>query len=161
MVIPYCPSLAFYRGARTETRHCNRALLGRGVSLTVPVAGGARLLRGLKPGAQEPPRVSLHGDWPRAHLGALEAVYGRAPFFQHFFPPLAALIADPPETLFALNAAIDAEIRRAVGFRLLSGAVVTPAVAAEARRLRALADPQVSMLDPLFRFGPEAIFLLL
>ncbi len=143
--VPYCASLAYYRGGAADIRHCNRALIGRGVLLTVPVEGGSRSLKRLEHacgGRAEAqadlrsPRISLHGDWPRVHLGALEAVYGRAPFFAHYFPAVSGIIAGPPESLFGLNAAIDAE------------------------RLLAQSDPALSMLDALFRLGPEAIFLL-
>ena len=73
-------------GGAADIRHCNRALIGRGVLLTVPVEGGSRSLKRLEHAcvgraearaALRSPRISLHGDWPRVHLGALEAVYGR------------------------------------------------------------------------------------
>ncbi len=168
-MIPYCPSLAFYRGNPADPRHINRALFAGPLTLTVPVAGGAAALKRLAryasattASAPEMPSlcISGHGNWPHRHLGSLEALYGRAPFFAHYYPPLAAIIASPPPLLADLNDAIDSLIRAWLRLPLPSGPFPSPVIA-EARRLSGSADPQLSMLHYLFHLGPEAIFLLL
>lgn len=45
------------------------------------------------------------GGWRRKHLHAVRAAYGMAPFFDHYAPDLAALLAEPPETLAELSVA--------------------------------------------------------
>lgn len=165
-MIPYCPSLAFYRGNPADPRHINRALFTGSLTLTVPVAGGAAALKRLASAhdrqAQQLPALSIsdHGNWPHRHLGSLEALYGRTPFFPHYYPPLAAIIASPPPLLADLNDAIDSLIRAWLRLPLPSGPFTSPVIA-EARRLSGVADPQLSMLHYLFHLGPEAIFLLL
>lgn len=50
--------------------------------LSVPVEGGASALRSIDP------RISQHGRWQAVHLGALNAAYGKTPFFPHIFPEI-------------------------------------------------------------------------
>ncbi len=64
----------------------------QGILLSVPAEGGASALKRLAPGEV---RVSLHGDWPHRHRGALSAAYGRTPWFIHFYPSFLPLLSEP------------------------------------------------------------------
>ena len=165
MIIPYAPTLAWYRGdCGASALHPNRTLLGRDVALTVPLAGGGRTLKAIRRDAEAYGRasVSMHGNWPHVHLGASDAIYGRTPYFMHYFPQLERILSAPPADLAGLCGAVDSLIRTALRLDSLLPGLASPtgAVRDEAVRLSALCDPSLSMLDPLFRFGPEAIFLL-
>lgn len=179
---PYLPSLSWYavwyaamRGSRGDESSiaCANRLLGirgkdfarteiRGVSapsllLSAAVAGGSHAL--LRSGNECEALISLHGDWPRIHLGALEASYGRAPFFSHLIQPLRAAFEPVPATLAELN-------------RTMHGIVISMIhLAAEPARcggviyergkeLSEACIPELSALDALMRFGPEVSLLL-
>ena len=45
----------------------------------------------------------VDGAWRRKHLHAVRAAYGMAPFYDHYAPDLAALLAEAPSTLGALT----------------------------------------------------------
>ncbi len=81
---------------RTAVRPCGVTRAGASADdgemlLSVPVAGGAAALKRLSP---EELHVSLHGSWPRIHRGAINACYGRTPWFPHFQPLFAPLLSD-------------------------------------------------------------------
>lgn len=164
-VIPYMPSLAWMRrqtqAMHQAARHPNRTLLDRQTPLTVPVEGGGRQFR-RSPAGSAPHPLSAHGRWTHVHLGAIEAIYARTPYFIHFFPSLSEILLTPPHTLEELNRTILRFMLRAVDAQRLLPLLADPteAVRQEARRLAQTAQPGLSFIDPIFRLGPEAIFLL-
>lgn len=162
-MIPYCAALSHYRGGRCEVRHANRATFAGGLTLTVPVEGGRDTLKRLRSARALTLDVGIsdHGRWQHRHLGALEATYGRAPFFGHYFDEAARIITGDYATLGEMNAAIDAMLRRRLDIDRYLRMELPAAAIAEARRLQTDADPRLSMLHYLFTLGPEAIFLLL
>lgn len=163
MVIPYCAPLAWYMARAagcaqaTPVTHPNRCLIAGPLTLTVPVAGGSRAIKRLPWRELE---VSDHGRWQHVHLGALDAAYGRTPYFIHYFPAVEAVISATPRRLADLCAAVDAAVAAALRIDRLAPELSTPAALRRGRELLPLADPALSILDPLFRLGPEAIFLL-
>lgn len=163
MVIPYLASFGWYAGTTSaEPRKSNRCVIktnGDRLELAVPVAGGGRRLRGLR--GWELAEVSDHGNWTRRHCGALEAAYGRTPFFSHLFPGLKEVLDNPPALLADLCRELDAAVRRFLyGGGTLPGQA-TPQALARGREVLALVDPGVSLADPLMRFGPETLLALL
>ena len=170
-VIPYLPSTLWMQGkvdaGGMKTRDYTRTLIEsnsrQGMVLTVPVAGGSSAVKRLSPRKLE---VSEHGDWTRIHLGAIEAAYGREPYFQHLFPEIATVISGHPQQLVSLNVLLMEKMMDFIGY---AGAIegirglrnVSPErCAAIAARLESKIDPARSFLEPLFRLGPDAIFLL-
>lgn len=158
MVIPYLPSLDWYRCGALPAR-LNRAMLPGGLRLVVPVAGG---ISAVKHGNPEDWIVSPHGNWPKNHWGAIEAAYSRTPFFGHYAGALHDILMEPHASFAALTGGIHQLFRSFLDFSLLGdSAAAGPAVAGYARELCDDARPDISFLDALMRFGPDAIFLLL
>lgn len=109
MNIPYMASAGWYarRWFGSETRSqtsplpWNRALVpvpggapdAPPLALSVPVCGGSKAVKRRAP---EELAVSDHGRWPQVHLGALEAAYGRLPFWRYLQPELAHIITIAP-----------------------------------------------------------------
>ncbi|MDE7345248.1 MAG: WbqC family protein [Muribaculaceae bacterium] len=166
---PYLASTLWVQGkaGALKTRDYTRALIEsnapEGMVLTVPVVGGSSSVKRLKANQLE---VSGHGDWPRIHLGAIEAAYGREPYFQHLFPEIAAVIADFPQHLAMLNVLLMEKMMEFIGYadsikeiRDLRK-VKRERCEAIARRLESKIDTRHSLIEPLFRLGPDAIFLL-
>ena len=130
----------------------------------MPVAGGSSAAKRLKPSQLE---ISDHGDWTRIHLGAIEAAYRREPYFQHFFPEIASVIESHPQHLADLNVLLMEKMMDFLGYRnaieeikklrdenpARCGNIVT--------RLESKIDLAHSFLEPLFRLGPDSIFLLM
>lgn len=166
VITPYCAPVEWYRGVAeafaAARRHPNRALFGGDTLLTVPVEGGARALKAHARGSGMALQVSLHGRWPHVHLGALEALFGRTPFFPHYFPDVAEIISRPPALLADLTGGIDRIVRRALNLDALLPLLEAPApaVITESKRIARHTEASAPMLEALFRFGPEAIFLL-
>lgn len=158
MVKPYLPSLEWYRSGAVP-RRLNRTGLRGGQLLTVPICGGISVVKHADPASWI---ISDHGDWRRIHWGAIESTYSRTPFFSHYAPRLHEIIFATHPCFADLSEALDAEIRRCLGIDtvlpLLSSP--TPLIRGYAAQLWADADPQLSVMDPLMRLGPDAIFLL-
>ena len=168
---PYLASTAWLQGnpsARSlKTRDYTRTVIEsnshEGMVLTVPVAGGSSAAKRLKPSQLE---ISDHGDWPRIHRGAIEAAYGREPYFQHFFPEIASAINHYPQHLSTLNVLLMEKMMDFVGYRDAIDGIKqlkesNPARCGDiARRLETKINPTHSFLEPLFRLGPDSIFLL-
>lgn len=150
-----------------KTRDYTRTLIEsnapEGIVLTVPVVGGSSAVKRLKPEQLE---ISGHGDWTRIHLGAIEAAYGREPYFQHLFPEIAVLLTDYPQQLARLNVLLMEKMLDFIRYAHTVGDInnlreTNPErCQAITRRLESKIDPTHSFLEPLFRLGPDAIFLL-
>ena len=168
---PYLASTSWMQGKVSpktfRTRDYTRTLIEsnapEGMLLTVPVVGGNSAAKRLKP---EDLMVSDHGDWTRIHLGAIEAAYGREPYFQHLFPEIVSLIEEHPQQLSHLNFLLEEKMLRFIDYHDAIGHVTDlrksnpERCTAIARRLEAKIEPSHSFLESLFRLGPDAIFLL-
>ena len=171
VIPPYLPSTLWIQGkvdprsfkTRDYTRTRIESNSPEGMVLTVPAVGGSSAAKRLKPDRLE---VSGHGDWTRIHIGAIDAAYGREPYFQHLFPEIAAVIADYPQQLARLNVLLMERMMDFIGYAkviedIRSLRTVNPErCAAITRRLESKINPRHSFLEPLFRLGPDAIFLL-
>lgn len=171
-LIPYAASLGFYRAEAEAVKDARRSP-NRGrfmrigseeepTALTVPVEGGLKSFRhGLR--RYDELTISDHGKWQHVHLGALDALYGRAPYFHHYFPLLESLLRHAPRRLADLNRGVDDIISRALHIDSYRSLIANPtaAVAEEARMLRGDSDSSLSMVHYLMQMGPEAIFLLI
>lgn len=171
LIFPYLASTMWMQGKidrkGLKTRDYTRTLIEsnapEGIVLTVPVVGGSSAVKRLKP---EQLKISGHGDWTRIHLGAIEAAYGREPYFQHLFPEIAVLLTDYPQQLARLNVLLMEKmldfIRYAHTVEDINNLRETNPERCQAitRRLESKIDPTHSFLEPLFRLGPDAIFLL-
>lgn len=169
--VPYLPSLLWMRtrgeGLEMKTRDYTRTRIWSntpgGMTLTVPVAGGSSAAKRLPPDRLT---ISGHGDWTRIHLGALDAAYGKEPYFQHLFPAMAMRIECYPEKLTELNAALLAAMLEFLDYdNEMPGVLALEN--AHPERFRSIAerlwrgiDPIHSFLEALFRYGRDAIFLL-
>lgn len=169
---PYLPSLTWMQAdeagrAGMSPRDFSRTLVASnspgGMVLSVPVVGGAPALKRLKPVQLQ---VSSHGDWPRVHLGAIEAAYGREPFFQHLFPGMAEIIIHYPASLAEMNARLLSALLEDVDFYRNIADIrgmreAHPARFADIRqRMMRGVDPSRSVVEAFFRFGPDVAFLL-
>ncbi|MDE5870495.1 MAG: WbqC family protein [Muribaculaceae bacterium] len=168
---PYLASTLWMRGniapgvlkTRDYTRTVVESNSTEGIVLTVPVAGGSSAAKRLKPESLE---ISAHGDWTRIHLGAIEAAYGREPYFQHLFPEIQSIINDYPQQLVRLNVLLMEKMMGFIGYAKAIEDIrhlrkVNPARCTDITlRLESKIDPAHSFLEPLFRLGPDSIFLL-
>lgn len=171
ITVPYLPSVEWMSGhttaplsSRDYTRTSIASNTGAGMVLTVPVVGGASAVKRLPPEMLE---VSGHGDWPRIHLGAIEAAYGCEPYFRHLFPEIEVVISSYPVLLTDMNALLMGVMKD-----FLDWPDTALQVAAlwkrEPLRCRCIAERIVSridvthsMIEPLFRFGRDAVFVML
>lgn len=150
---------------RRELMRCHiRDHAGNELTLSVPVAGGASVV---KHAPVENWIISEHGRWEAMHLGALNAAYGKTPFYRHYIPRLQALIEHHPERATDFTNSIGEYIAEALHIETLlpqlreNDATRREMIAERRERLDRNLPPSTSILDPLFRFGPEAIFLLI
>lgn len=171
LIPPYFPSLSRLAGmepsAGMPAREYSRTLIGSntpgGMMLTVPLTGGASAAKRLHPGELE---ISGHVDWTRIHLGAIDAAYGKEPYFQHCFPEIASAITAYPRLLADLNRTLLAVMLESIGYEEAGEEIAGfreahPARYASIReRLLRKIDPGHALMEPLFRLGPDTLFLL-
>lgn len=171
VIPPYLPSGVWLQDKSAPTllksRDYTRTLIEsnspEGMVLTVPVAGGSSATKRLKPEQLE---ISGHGDWTRVHLGAIEAAYGKEPYFPYLFPEIAEVIGHYPQHLASLNVLLLDKMMDFLSYRNAIEEInklraTNPARCKDiARRLESKINPRHSFLEPLFRLGPDSIFLL-
>lgn len=124
--------------------------------LSVAVEGGANRLR--NPDVPAHAAVSRHGNWPHIHLGALEAIYGRMPYYQHIMPALRNVLQEPPESLMELNGCLHRAIAAFLPVPELSKRA---GIAERCSEIASLINPGLSIIDPLMRMGAETSLGLL
>lgn len=142
--------------ARTRVRSAEGVAV-----LSVAVEGGSAGLR--RRGAEKRAKVSLHGRWPHVHLGALEASYGRSPYYQHIMPGLRGILDQTMagDSLGALNRRVHGLL---AGFLPKDVAATTVGAETIMRRAQEIAsglDPELSLIDSLMQLGPETSLALL
>lgn len=169
---PYLASLDWYRGrVAGEVRppkkgRWNRSRLAEGTLLTIPVDGGITAIKRADP-------LSWHADdtrqWRHQHLGTINALYGRTPYYQHFAPGILDAIADRRcPSIAEMARRIDAVVTGAIDIETLrrqwdsADDDTRRRLAEYADELGAVtADHDLAMAHYLFSLGPDAIFLLI
>lgn len=147
-------------------RSCCPSPAGGAVTLSIPIVGGASAIKRNSP---ESLMVSGHGEWPRTHIGALEAAYGRAPFYRHLEPDVCHILHNAPgNPLPDVCEAIHLTI-----YRMLCLPDVLPSLRQAladnpfrflgiAKELKGkISDPSENFLGILAEYGPDAIFSLI
>lgn len=172
IIFPYLGSCGWYarwlssQACQLQGHALTRLELPGGQLLSVPVAGGYRRLRRTLTLPQlRALTLSDHADWPRTHLGAIRAAYGRAPYFAHYFPALERIYqAVQPGDSFALFtralhdvffAAVDPEPFR----RMKTDRPALFAVLKAERQARVHA--YAGILHAFLELGPETPFILM
>lgn len=100
----------------------------------------------------------MHGNWPHVHLGAMEAIYGRTPYYQHVMPAVRNALQEPPASLMELNALLHRAIST---FLSVPACKNTDGLAERCGEIASLINPELSIIDPLMRLGPETSLGLL
>jgi hypothetical protein len=59
--------------------------------------------------------IDQRSNWPRKHLGTLQQFYGKAPFFQRYFPEVEKVLTAPYTKLVDLNLALTASLFACLG----------------------------------------------
>lgn len=149
------------------TRCRINGVTGETLLLSIPIEGGATRLK--KESAIPNLMLSDHGNWRHVHPGALNATYGRSPYFQHLMPLLADVYASPEKSLSGFTTLLHEAI---ITFLLgdphpphstlhPSLSTLRPPAIARGKELAAMIPSEISILDPLMRFGKETLLSLL
>ncbi len=171
IMIPYLPTMKWLlnqkvsgnMSAREYTRTVIESNSPQGMVLTVPVVGGSSAVKRHRPEVLE---ISGHGDWTRIHIGAIDAAYGKEPFFQHIFPEIADEIKHYPSRLAEMNSCLLSTMLADINYEesakeLMSYRAAHPQRYENIRsRMMSKINIEHSVIEPIFRFGPDAIFLL-
>ena len=137
--------------------------------LSVSVDGGASRLK--RRGAEKGVKLSLHGNWPHTHLGGLEALYGRYPYYQHIIPGLREVYTNLPAKLGDFNLSVHRWLTTFLqtDFRFLHPESEQPAIDSDlthrvlrrGEEIASMLSEDLSVIDALMRFGPETNLALL
>ena len=132
--------------------------------LTIPVTGGASVWKRRNLNDVE---ISQHGNWQHTHLGAIEAAYARTPYFDTLFDALKPLYSKAEGSLALFNAAILEVLISFINIETLSDGI-TRRRKCQDRILAEWCDAgkklyreEISVLDPLMRYGPDTLYILL
>lgn len=164
MVTPYLPSARWFRGEETPTRKINRTWIDSETLLTVPITGGASFMKRSAPDSW---MISPHGNWRHLHIGAIDTLLRRTPFYVHYFPGIREIILSRPDQspFEDLTSQLEEFISSALSLpdmlpRLRNEAAQNPVVGQYATEIKSGNDLSLSMVTHLMRLGPDAIFLL-
>lgn len=139
--------------------------------LTVPVEGGSGMLKkGISPYSLS---LSNHGNWRDNHLRALEASYGKTPFFIHLMPGIEKVYEESFATLGQLSDAIHRTLIAFIsdeGDSILSESLsqflkAKPEIYEKIRKrgpeIREGINSKLSIIDALMRYGRETLCALI
>ncbi|MDE6795050.1 MAG: WbqC family protein [Muribaculaceae bacterium] len=130
--------------------------------LSVAVDGGASRLK--RKGTEEWVKLSFHGNWPHTHLGGLEALYGRCPYYQHIIPGFREVYANLPASLKDFNLAVHRWLTSFLQTDFRATKVdldMMDKVMRRGEEIAAMLSGELSAIDALMRFGPEINLALL
>lgn len=145
--------------------HCVLPSPSGEIRLSVAVEGGSGILKRLRP---EDVCMSGHGRWPSVHLGALNALYGRAAYFDHLHDSLIGAYNDVEghrlselcDRLHGLQTALAFPPDILYTFSVLS--------TIEKIHLQEICSDyahayrsELPFLELIMHYGPDAIFILL
>ena len=148
---------------------CRIAAANGPLLLSVPLEGGKHSRTPVRA-----VRISHRTDWQRQHAQAIRSAYGRAPYFEHYGPPLLDALLQPADLLYDLNERLCRRVIALIGGNVTlnptddfrgagAGAVETsgavpayPQVFTERHGFLA----NLSVLDGLFCLGPELPLLV-
>ena len=131
----------------------------------MPVEGGNRRLRRTLTQSQlQGLTLSDHGAWPRVHLGAIRALYGRAPYFLHYFQALEEIYGSvrAGDSFPAFTAALHSLFWQGIDpapFRRMRSEEPELFAALRAERMAQTPD-EATLLHAFMLLGPEAPFAL-
>lgn len=202
-VVPFAPSAAWYAAwwqarrkglpdaesiaaaniatgiSGKDYARCRIMANGNEIILSIAIEGGAARLKqsSFIPSAQ----LSDHGNWRHVHLGALEAAYGRSPYFQHLFPIISEVYSAPTRSLADFNLSLhkaisgflsiperpllhnprqtDSDIA-AYLYSDTTGKIQPDAIQERASELAVKISPRLSIIDPLMHLGTELLLPL-
>lgn len=135
-----------------------RCKLANGESLTIPVEGGASVLKRRNAN----PQLSGHGKWKREHLGAWNALYGKFPYFQYLMPEIEEVYSryNTGDSLEQFNSAL----LNIVLDWIEAESVVDTLRNENCRKefdLPQIEDDSLSVFNLLFREGKRSVFGLI
>ncbi len=146
-----------------------RTLIEGGMTLSVPVEGGASRLK-RECGSEI--IISDHGRWQDVHLGALKAHYGKAPYFSHLFPKIERIYKEKSSgPLQDFNLALHQLALQWLGLEDGDKMLIKEIREADSEKRAMLSrlaeeskrniDMNHSIFNLLFRLGKESLFALL
>lgn len=128
---------------------------GKVVTLSIPVRKGTGLL-------------SDHGNWPRVHLGTLNALYGRKPYFTFVSDAINPIFADAGTEMSGCGilslAEFNLRLHRAIAQWIDLDAArmaLNGNLTEVCREFATKVNCSLSILDPVSRFGKDIVFVLL
>lgn len=128
-------------------RDFRRTLIGEAgnhTMISVPLAKGPGL------------RLSDHGNWPHVHLGTINALYGRSPYFPHLFPELTEVYSQRPDTLPLFAEQLHGLVLEWMDMEAVRMIALSEGRCHAAERGKEIAtyiNCNISILDALFRLG--------
>lgn len=128
--------------------------------LSTAIEGGGRKLR--NPIYLNSLKLSDHGNWKRTHPIAIDACYGRFPYYNYMIKLLSTVYKDGTiVTLRDFNIAIHRKISKvlliSLDYREINLLGKRKVLKERSLELAAKINPDLSVLDALMRFGPETV----
>lgn len=177
-MIPFAPSVGYYAIRLASLLHGEdtypevkgkervRTRIAGGMMLSLPVEGGSSVMKRRN---AEGAMLADHGRWQDVHLGAFKATYGKTPFFIHLFPEIEKIYRQKGAgSVGDFTAAINAMVEEWLGIDEIFINSLRSLRDDSPERLRlwkqqfsGKIDPEISILDLLFRYGKEGVIALL
>ena len=109
--------------------------------------------------------LSDHGNWRHVHIGALNAAYGRAPYFQHFMPLLNVVYNSEEKSLMRFNLMIHYAIRKMLfgdydPLRLIKDVGASAMALRRGKEIASEMPMKISVIDSLMRLGRDTTLAL-
>lgn len=126
--------------------------------LTVPIAGGRKKL-GRTPYSSL--KLSEHDDWRHKHWQAITSAYGALPYFPYFKDEFATVFLSVQiDKLSSLNYELHRAILHCSSLQILADWIKLHPECQTVKRRQCSVPDNISILELLFRYGPEMIFYL-
>ncbi len=174
--IPFAPDLSLTRKILTGARVfagkglartvIARTIIEGGRVLSVPIVGGSGILKRQDINLDKV-LISNHGRWRQEHLGAMNAVYGKTPYFPYIFPVIENIYHKKSNgSLGEFNRELFDFVCRFLDVNIIRRAMVdmksrNPYRFEQMKReFETKVNLNYSIFDTLFRLGKNTVFVI-
>jgi hypothetical protein len=147
----FLPSDRYQR--QSYFNRCQIRLANKVETLSVPIVGRRPKI------SQSAIRIDYEQNWEKVHLRGIQSAFGKAPFYEYYFPYFEAVYQKKHEFLWDLNWELLTICLKLLGLPVKMGRLNEVGISTEIQDIRRLISPSVHFSERNF-YKPQTYFQL-